>query len=447
MKFKTVLMVLGGLLLAVALRASVIYSGSIINSPALAYSQTAVIDMKTGGQNGQSIKYLAATSYISSATVSAVTFTDGGVSTNTITVSSVANLLPVQATATITVNSTSTIKNSIIYVNGKRLQAFYQWKIGTTTSVTATNIATTINRLYGVQASASGNVVYATATVAGAAGNSITLTEYAATDLVLSSSTFLGGVDPASVTINGVPLTVGVNVSTTSLDTSTGVAKSFSDAIMANATLSSIVKSTWSAGGVITTTSTAAGVNAYTLVCAPTASLVRGGATYSGGSAPAWSLNGTVITKAAHGLTTGLPVLFTGTPAIGGLSSGTTYYASLVDVNSFRLSTTSTGAVAGAGIPLTSTTTAGPHTYTLTPTPIAGTFGFQFETSDDASTWTAAQVSGVNVSSVTFATPYTAATGSWDFGRLGHRYIRAKVSAGTGGAVNLQIAVTGRNDY
>lgn len=452
MKFKTVLLALGGLLLAVALRAAVVYtynvSGYLINQPALAYSQSAVIDMKTAGQNGQSIKYIAATSYISSTTIQATSFTDGGVSTNTVTVNSVANLLPVQATATITVNSTSTITNAILYVNGVKLQAFYQWKIGATTAATAKNIAATMNLLSGIQASASSNVVYATATVAGAAGNSITLTERAATDLVLSSSTFLGGVDPASITINGVPLTVGVNVSTTSLDTAAHVAKSFSDAIMATPSLSAIVKSTWTAGGVIATTSTTAGVNAYNLVCSPTASLTRGGATYSGGSAPAWSLNGTSITKTAHGFATGLPVLYTtDTLAISGLTNATTYYVSVVDANHFALATTSTGAIAGSGIVLASTSTAGPHTYTLTPTPIAGTFGFQWESSDDASTWTASQISGVNVSSVTFATPWTAATGSWDFGQFGHRYIRARATAGTGGAINLQIAVTGRNDY
>jgi hypothetical protein len=420
---------------------SIVYSKYVVNEPALAYSKTYQVDLLTAGKNGRSIDAFAATTAYSSATIANVTFADGGVSTNTLTVADNTGLLGVSATDQITITSTAPLKNMVLFVNGIRLRAFYDWKVGVDTGTTAGNLAKTMNRLPGIAASASGAVVFATATTVGAAANSFTITKNAATGLTIASANFTGGVDNASVTINGKKLTVGIDISTTTLDTSSGTAKAISTAIMGNSALSAIIQSTWTAGGVVSTTSTAAGVNAFTATANPPTHLVWGASTFQGGTAPAWALNGTKITVTNHSLSTGLPILYTtGTLAIGGLTNTTTYFAILYDANTFGLATTSTGAVAGSAIVLTSTSTAGPHTYTLAALPITGTFGFKWQFSDDANTWF-----DFAVSSVTFASPYTAATTSWDFGPVSHRYIRVNESAGTAGGLNVQIAGTGKN--
>ena len=435
MKKKSYLTFLGVALFAVAAWATtVVYSKNVVNDPVLAVNKTYTVDLKTAGNNGRSIDHFSAQAVYSNPAYSSVSFTDGGVSTNQLTVSSASGLAAVASTNTITVTSTSTIINAQIFVQNVRLRAGYDWQVGATTALTATNIATIVNKVAGIHASAAGSVVYATATVAGTAGNAYTLTKVSASGLSLGGATFSGGIDAASIVINGTSLTF------TPVATTTGTAKAISDAIMANSTLSALFHSTWTSS-VVYATSTAVGVNAYACTASPSAKLVWAATTFQNGTAGAWALNGTNISKTSHGLGTGLPVLYsTGVVAISGLTNQTTYYAIRVDDNNFKLATSTTNAVAGTAIVLASTSTTGPHTYTVAPLAAAGTFSFKWQYSNDGSNWL-----DLSVSSVSFPSPYTASSTAWDFGAVNYRYIRVNELAGTAGAWNLVISGYGTN--
>ena len=64
-----------------------------------------------------------------------------------------------------------------------------------------------------------------------------------------------------------------------------------------------------------------------------------------------------VITYTAHGITTGQRIRYNngGSTAITGLTSGTTYYAIVVDANSFKVASSGANATAGTAINLTGT--------------------------------------------------------------------------------------------
>ncbi len=157
------------------------------------------------------------------------------------------------------------------------------------------------------------------------------------------------------------------------------------------------------------------------------------------------SLNYTpTITISGNNFTTGLQVLLSSgaVPAIGGLTLGTTYFVSVINPNtvgvgsSFKLSLTSTGAVAGLGLVLTSTTTAS-NRYTLAPLAFTNTSGgLQLQWSDDNVTFFNATTGnyGATISSVTFVT----AGGStlYDLGPIQHRYLRLNETAPTTGAIS-----------
>lgn len=90
---------------------------------------------------------------------------------------------------------------------------------------------------------------------------------------------------------------------------------------------------------------------------------------------PAVDTVGYAITANAHGLGTGQPVVYTTTgTAIGGLSSGTTYYAVWTSANSFGLATTQANANAKVLIPLTAAGT-GSQVFTASGVGAIGTGG------------------------------------------------------------------------
>jgi hypothetical protein len=444
---KKITALLAGLMLAAVSvwAASIVYSEKLIDEPALSYAQNYDLDLKTAGKNHISIDSVAAQVVYSSATVAAVAFTDGKVSTGSFTVSSVANVLGAYATNSITVGSTSTLKTSYFVLNGRKFSNGYSWKTKATTLLTAADIATLAGKITDLGAVASStNVVTLTAETKGTAANAWTLTKYGA-GLSVGAAKFSGGLAPAALTINGVTLTMGVDVSTTTVDTTSGTANAFVTAINANTSLAALMTAALS-GSDIVLTSKQVGVNAYTTT-SNIAGITAAHAAMTGGTASAYTRGLPTIYSVSHGLETGFQVKYTtATFDIGGLTHGVTYFAIKVDADNFQLATTSTGAVAGGYIVLTSSSIAGPHTFTLTPVSIAGTFGLEWQWSDDNENWTTITSSnGVTISSVTFATPYTASSSMWDFGNINHRYLRAKTAVGTAGGMNLSVTVTGKN--
>ncbi len=524
-------------------KATSIWWKTLIAETALAYNNTYVVDMDQQAP----ISRLSAQAVYSSATISAVSFTDGTASTGSFTVANVSNfiargatdtitvaataaLLPVAATDYITVTSTtglsgtvlvitgpniariplvagtdftvslptttaislaaavnrvhglraqaistvvyatatatgiignsfamvsssqailtvggpifaggaaSPLDNAVITVNGRDYRAGYVWKPVATSSATATSIASLINTLAGIHAQAVGSVVTATATTAGTAGNSFTMSENS-TALTVAAANFSGGLDNAFISINGTAITRGVDFSTAA--TVTLQAKAISDAIMANGTLNQIVRSTYAAGVVICTATTA-GFN-YALTCGPTSSISKSGTAMTGGTASAISLSADTISSTGNGFTLALPVLYTKSAGTSPspLAAGTTYYPIRVDGNTFKLALTSTGAVAGLAIDITTMTQAGGGSFALTPLGITGTAGFKYQVSNDNSNWF-----DISTTSVTFASPYTAATLYSDLGTINARYVRVNVVAPTTGGFALTVVVNAKN--
>lgn len=333
----------------------------------------------------------------------------------------------------------SRIANAIITANGQRLRQGYEWFATSTSSGSATALAAILNKITGIHASAGGSVVFATATVAGSTPNTYTLVSNAPAYLTVASATFGGGKDNAYVRINGITLTQGT--AWTAVATASGTARAISDAITANTSLNTVIRSTWNAAGVVSATSTYVGAAYnYPMVTNYPSYITLSGVSMAGGLTPAYTVGSALITLPAHGMGTGLAVLLsTGSGvALAPLTNQTTYYAAKIDANTIALATTKANASAGTYITYTSSGVTGPHNFTLAPLVPTGSAGLAWQYSNDCTNWTA-----MAVSSVTFSTPYTAAQTSWNFGTVGYNCVRAVFTAPTTGAVNMAVSVSG----
>ena len=252
---------------------------------------------------------------------------------------------------------------------------------------------------------------------------------------VTSTSTLISPIH-VQVPNNIITLTPGVNWSVGA--TTTLTAKAISDALMANSTLAALFISTWS-GAVVTSTAIQNGNYNYNVDGPTGLTIVQ----YAGGAASDISLANDTVTKASHGFTTGLPLQFsTSSPnvAIGGLRNSVTYYAIYSDLDHFKLSDTSTGAVAGVVLNLTTLPDVTASTYTFLPgglTVLAGN-GFFWSAGNDGTNFT-----NLSVSSVTYS-----ATGNslWDFGEYSYKYLRINFKAPAFGGMALNVKLYGKKD-
>lgn len=324
----------------------------------------------------------------------------------------------------------------VVYRNG------YLWTTTDTSSGTAVSIKNLLNNIGGVTCSTSGTgglVVSCTATVAGAAANAFTLASSTPSAMTVASANFTGGRDTATITINGVILRNGVAWATGA--SSSDTAKNISDAIAANSSLNTIISSTWNISGVVTATATISGpAGNYSLATNNATSLTLSASAFAGGSNITYAVNTPTITVTSHGYATGLGVLYsTGDVAITGLTNQTTYYVGVIDANHIGLATTTARASSGQFVVLASSVANGQHTFTLTPEVITGSPSWAWQESNDNSNW-----STINVSSITFASPYTTASSFWDFGQINPKYLRLSIKAPTTGCVNIRAVGNGR---
>lgn len=100
------------------------------------------------------------------------------------------------ATGTYTVVAFAGLTGDTVTVDGVTLTEGVDWIAGTSNADTATSLATAINALDNVNASAAGAVVTVTAVVKGTAGNSITTVTGGGADLTVSGATLSGGTNP-----------------------------------------------------------------------------------------------------------------------------------------------------------------------------------------------------------------------------------------------------------
>lgn len=432
------------------------FKQTITNEPGLTYNNT----YQSADLNAENVSSLSMQTIQSSVTYAASTFTDGTASTASITVVSTQPLVGMQGTDLLTVSTNALPSNAKFTINGYEFINGGDWAIGASSSATAISMANGINShsaYLGVTASTTSiNVVTVKCSAYGALCNTNTMTVNNSSMTV--SANFSGGVDHAQICINGTCLVEGTDWNVLSSSTA-ATAVNISTAIAANATLSTIVTSTCPANktsAVIASTSTGVGTSTnYGMFCKPASALTCSGTgsnnqSYVGGTNSAITTSASMITSNAHGFMLALPVLYTKTAGTspGLLVVGTTYYVTNQTTNNFQLASTSAKAQAGTNdVAITTQTATGGGTFVLTPLAISGTPSWKWQYSNDGANWSDLTTTsgGVAVSSVTFISPYTAATNNWDLGGINFQYIRLNVIGPTQGGVKLKALLTGRH--
>lgn len=443
--------------------ADAVYDEMLIQDAALAYSTNPAANVAV-------LNELSMQGIISSATVATQTFDDGRASTASITFATQpfatdgANcLMQRQATTYITISTVGYSSSAVVGMtmtftfNGTTASERYIAGPGTngftpvaTASGTAAAIAALIDASANFAASSymnatsSAGVVVCTATLYGTAPNSWSVS--ASSPTRMSTAAWTGGQFNHKLAFHTDIFEAGVDY--TPVATASGTAKALSDAIVANPDFSGVLASSWSmvstsSVGVVTATATAVGTaaNSWTLSQSGPSGVMTL-VTWANGSGTDISLSSDTITPGGQmAFTTGYPMhleLVSGTIPTG-LTAGTTYYAiRSTGGGSFKLATTSTNSLAGTAVNITAVT--GNGSFQLIPTAFAGTWGVKWQVSNDGTNWT-----DMSVSSITFATPWTATSQTWS-GSIIARFIRAVVSAGTGGGINLKIVGIGKGD-
>lgn len=419
------------------------YTGNFVSQqPGLAYSTAPAMDLAA-----YDTSRISAEMIYSSVTFSAVSVPSGKQSTGTITVLSYAGLSSATATNQMTVVSTQMWNGAYITVNGTNLYLGQQWSRATTSSVTASNIATAIHTafpLISAAANASG-VIFATATY-GTAGNAYTFASSTGA-ITVAALRFTGGQDNATITINGTALTANTDFypATSNAITATRLSTKI------NSAFAGLITSTCPTGtAVVYATSTFNGTAYnYTLATTSATAASVSAATMVGGSNPGLTLNSQVFsTPGTTGLTLALPVVYAvGTAtAAGGLTNGTTFYAVPKSATSFYLAKYSTSALAGLSADYVTVTSTSSgiviNNYTFTPIAWSGSATFIWQASDDGSTYATAPSTGT----VTITSNTAATVSLIDFGVFNYRYLRLNYTAPTFGALSIKVPVYIKQD-
>ena len=427
-----------GVIAAIAHAANIVYQGNLLQSSGQAYSTTPSLNLNTVG-----IGALSAQVTYSSANFVASTFVDGQQSTGSFTVVTNTALSTATASNYLTVNSNTGLTGLVLTLPGFTFTNGVDWATQDVASDTAKSIATAL-RIAGVLTSQATNsaVIYTTAPTYGTYYNSYAMTSSRPIAVSFNTATMTGGQDNAIISINGVKLKQ--HDSWVAGATAALSATAIAAAINANTVLNKLLTAQ-ALGAVVTATSTFAGANAWALKSS-TVAITTNNPAMTGGVAPSFALGGQAITS-SNGFTLALPVLYvSGSASIGGLTTGTTYYAYPVSSTSLELVKYATSAVAGVPasdfVTFTSSTTQlSEHTSTLTALPWTGTAGFYWQNSNDGINWT-----NIATSSVTFSSTTPVGTSQyWSFGYLGAGYIRMNFAAPTTGGALITTPVVGTN--
>jgi hypothetical protein len=445
-RFLTIAAACASLLASIAVvhAARVIYNQTLVNETALAYNNTYALDLGSSPLAWSNIDSLSMQAAYSSATISAVTFTDGTPSTATITISSYSALSAAKGSNTLTVVSTTVLSGSQFVLNGRPFNEGDLWSKKASTTLTAVNITNAINADSEVDsifsATNTANVVTITCRSSSTACNNYTLTSSTPAALTAGAAKFKGGKNEGVLIIAGQALTNNTDFIAATSNAVT--AKAISDAIQANSILASEIKSTWTAAGVVTATSAVVGAGIrYNMWSSSYTAMAPFAPQFYGGTASNIVTASSKLNIAAHGFTTGLPVLYAKTAGTdpGALVSGTTYYVIKVDANNLKLASSQANAILGTAVSIATQTAQGRGSFSLTPLAIAGTPAFKWQYSNDNSNWVDMSVSSVTMTSLAPATTV------WDFGSITYRYIRLNVTAPTAGGISLVVTGVGRS--
>jgi hypothetical protein len=320
-------------------------------------------------------------------------------------------------------------------------------------SNTAVSIANAINANQASLLTAStltATTVLIVADNTGIVGNQYTLASSTGA-LTVGKATFIGGQAPASIAINGVTKTAGVNwtIGLSSVTASTGLVV----AINSDPVLSTIIIATTNVTcpgcGIVYATATANGINNYP-VTPSTGTIIVSSTNFTGGGVSAVNTSNNSLLLPSHGFATGTAVTFTttaGTPP-GKLFSGTNYFVVALDANDIQLASSYANATAvpPVVIGISTQTINGGGTFTVGPLAINGALGLSWYSSDDAVNYNVLMLpNNVTVSTVSFAPSAAAASTYWDFGQVNARYLELKIAGPTAGDYNLTVTPYGKS--
>lgn len=320
---------------------------------------------------------------------------------------------------------------------------------------TATNIANMLNfSSYSITAAtatigASTGVVLS-AISSGTVGNSYTLFSSTPAALAMGSTNFINGRNPAVLKFNGFYFVNGIDWLTGTTASST--ARNISNMFSTHPVVSTMITSTWTATGIVFSTSTAVNISSYTFYSSTQSALmVSSTQTFSSdGSAIGAFSTGTATNinlvtdfiSTTNAFTTGMAVLYsttTGTSPVP-LINQTTYFVLNATPLTFQLAFTATGAIAGLPINITTATATGGGSFALTPLPFNGNASASWQVSNDSITWATVNVSSLSFTSSTLQNSTT----YWDFGNINARYLRLNYSTATAGGVNMKVYLNGK---
>lgn len=433
----------------------------IVNETAVASTKTFTIDV-----NEKQVARLSAFVSYSTASVPAVSFSDGRTSTAAITISSLTAISSAAANAYLAITSNTALANGffrLVTPAGSYLfREGVDWSksnFSTATNQqnfstrTAVSIAATLNfSSYGVTAvtaTVSGNAgVLVTARQKGTIGNSYALAS--STPAALTTTTFTNGRDLLVLKINGVQFRAGYEYS--ALATASGTARNLSNAI-ATSSLVGYVSSTFStvaSVGIVYATSSYVNMSTYTVFSSSNGAMAISSvaASYSDGSALGYFVGGQPsnisvadnVISTPNALTQGLAVLYSS--SVGSspapLRSGTTYFVVNSSVTQFQLAYTATGAAVGLVIDITSVTQRGGGSFTVAPLAYNASApqpSYKWEVSNDSATWV--DLTG------SFTTNFTSVT-AHNFGDFNWRYLRQNVTSSSNTPVNINTWLNGK---
>lgn len=419
-----------------------VYQGPLVNESGLTYGATYTLNLTS-----KHIDLLSAQVNFSTTSFSSVSFNDGTTSTTSLTMSKWAQFTQTSATNTITINSNTSaaITGQTITLNGTALTEGVKWGRASTSSGTITSLVAALNTVSGFSASVvltgGTTVALVTSGTPGTFGNQYTLTSSTPAALTVGSSTFQNGRDNLIVYINSVPLKQGTDWSAVTNASTT--AKNLSDAIQGNSYLASIIRSTWSAAGVVTATSTSVGsFTNYSIYSSSPALLTPAFASSMTGGTASDISTATVSISKSNNFTTGAAVLFgaTGTTPKGLIDKTTYFVTATPTATSFKLSTTKLNAIAGTAIDISTQVVTGGDSFTLTPLAYSINGSNMptvlWQVSNDGSSW-------ANYGSSITYTITTATTSVVNFGLIGFNWFRALLTYPFTGAVNVSIPMRG----
>jgi hypothetical protein len=281
------------------------------------------------------------------------------------------------------------------------------------------------------------SVIATTATIAnGSAANSWTMSSNNPY-LVVAGAKFSGGIDNAIVY-------VGTNTFTQGVNWTAGANAGATATLLASTIAAKAPVACAAVGSVVTCTNTVPGVQGNLIYWADnTLSIIASGSLMTGGVDPLYSAKNGYFTVLNSSVAAGQQMYLAktaGTVPLG-LTLGATYYGVPRDFNTFYISDTSSGSLAGVIFKSTQTTAAGGGVFQFYPVALTGTVTMIPKVSNDGVNFS---TTAVTLTGISWPSTYTAGNTYWDIGSLNPRWLQVTIAGITQGGFRLKALLNGR---